>query len=388
MNVVKVSQPLYFKKFSCTCDKCVYNCCRHNWQIRIDKKTYDKYVNLKNDTGKEILEKINVISQDPFIAVIVANSDGSCHFLDEKGFCSIQLKLGYDHLSRTCRIHPRSISYINGTFETFLELSCEEAVKVVLFEQEPMTFEESVLEPDGSGDIIPNRMFTAEKYTSAADAADIFRKLRSTSVDIIQKRYFPLRVRMLLLCIFIEQVNQLLTSGQDFKLTGCADEFSGMVEAGVYDELAEQMPDGIESDFDIVFDILQDISKKNYPRFNNILKQSLEGLDIPFNTFIFPDSFNETYKKHYIKYFSGNEYILENYIVNHILMEGFPFNYGKESGVMANYADLLAKYNLIEVLLVGVCNFHGKLDQWSIIDCVSAFARCYDHSLKGYLMMD
>ena len=69
-------------------------------------------------------------------------------------------------------------------------------------------------------------------------------------------------------------------------------------------------------------------------------------------------------------------------------MEGFPFNYGKESGVMANYADLLAKYNLIEFLLVGICSYHKKYDEWNIINCVSAFARCYDHALKGYLMME
>ena len=172
MKETKVSQPLYFKKFMCTCDKCVYNCCRHNWQIRIDKNTYNKYIRLDNDTGKEFLDKIKVISQDPFIAVIVASSDGSCHFLDKEGFCSIQLKLGYDHLSRTCRIHPRSISYIEGVFETFLELSCEEAVRVVLFEQEPMIFETSVLEPDGSGNIIPNRMLTADKYINTKNAAE------------------------------------------------------------------------------------------------------------------------------------------------------------------------------------------------------------------------
>jgi hypothetical protein len=69
-------------------------------------------------------------------------------------------------------------------------------------------------------------------------------------------------------------------------------------------------------------------------------------------------------------------------------MEGFPFNYNKESEVMANYADLLAKYNLIEFLLVGTCSYHKTFDEWNIIDCVSAFSRCYDHALKGYLMME
>ena len=388
MTEMKVSQPLYFKKFKCTCDKCVYNCCRHNWQIRIDKKTYDKYVNLKNDIGRGFLEKINVISQDPFIAVIITNNDGSCHFLDDKGFCDIQLKMGYNYLSRTCRIHPRSISYIEGVFETYLELSCEEAAKVVLFEQEPMTLEQSVLEPDGSGNIIPNRFLIADKYTAAVNAVDIFNKLRMTSVVIIQNRQFSLRVRMLILCLFIEQVNQLLTSGQDNKITDYVDEFLVMMGTGVYNSLSEQMPDGIEIDFDIVLDIFRDMLKKNDKRFYSILKKSLEGLGFPTEDFSLSGLIISDYKENYRKYFTDKEYIFDNYIVNHMLMEGFPFNYGKESGVMANYADLLAKYNLIEVLLVGVCGYHGKYDEWNIIDSVSAFARCYDHTLKGYLMME
>jgi len=388
MKETKVSQPLYFKKFSCTCDKCKYNCCRHNWQIRIDKNTYDKYVSLDNDVGKEFLDKINVITQDPFIAIIVTNNDGSCHFLDDNGFCSIQLKLGYDYLSRTCRIHPRSISYIDGIFETFLELSCEEAVRVVLFEQEPMIFEESVLEPDGSGNVIPNRMLTAGKYTSASNAVEIFGKLRMTSTVIIQSRQYTLRVRMLLLCLLIEQVNQLLTSGQDKNITHCADESLKLISTGVYDSLAEQMPGGIDIDIGIVLDILRDMETKKDERFKYILKQALEGLEIPADNSTLPDSFHKNYKKHYQQYFSDKEYIFENYIVNHILMEGFPFNYGKESVVMANYADLLARYNLIEFLLVGVCAYHKMFDEWNIIDCISAFSRCYDHALKGYLMME
>jgi len=388
MNETIVSQPKYFRKFKCTCDKCIYNCCHHNWQIRIDKNTYDKYISLDDDTGKEILDKINVISQEPFIAIIVTNSNGSCHFLDDNGFCSIQLKLGYDYLSRTCRIHPRSISYISGIFETFLELSCEEAVRVVLFEQEPMIFEESVLEPDGSGNVIPNRMLTAEKYLAAPNAVEIFGKLRMASTAVLQSRQFTLRVRMLLLCLLIEQVGQLIDQGQNFMIAQCADESLKLISTGVYDSLAEQMPDGVENDFMIVLDILRDMETKKDERFKSILRKALEGLGIPDGSFDLPDTFRENYKEIYLQYFSDKEYILENYIVNHILMEGFPFNYNKESVIMANYADLLAKYNLIEFLLVGTCAYHKEFNEWHIIDCVSAFSRCYDHALKGYLMME
>jgi len=269
-----------------------------------------------------------------------------------------------------------------------LELSCEEAVRVVLFEQEPMIFEESVLEPDGSGNVIPNRMLTAEKYTSAPNAVEIFRKLRISTTAIIQSRQYSLRVRMLLLCLLIEQVSQLLSSRQDSMITQCADESLKLISTGVYDSLAEQMPDGVENDFVIVLDILREMETKKDERFRNILKNALDGLGISDGSSELPDHFRVSYKNHYAQYFSDKEYIFENYIVNHILMEGFPFNYDKETVIMANFADLLAKYNLVEFLLVGTCAYHKKFDEWNIIDCVSAFSRCYDHALKGYLMME
>ena len=388
MKNTMVSQPLYFKRFMCTCDKCMFNCCRHNWQIRIDKNTYDKYKNLNNNVGKEFLDKINVISKNPFIAVIVTNSDGSCHFLDDKGFCSIQLKLGYNYLCRTCMIHPRSVSYIEGVFERFLELSCEEAARVVLFDEEPMRFESAVLEPDGNGDFIPNEMLTAYKYTSVKNAVRLFSKLRITSTEIIQSRKYKLRVRMLLLCILIEQINQLFAAGRDSDAMAAADESLAFISTGVYDSIAEQMPDGVELDYLLTLDILRDMSKQDDERFCGILAQSLEGHGISYDNFELPASFSDGYKEAYNQFFADKEFIFENFIVNHLLKEGFPFNYGKESGVMANFADLLAKYNLIEFLLVGQCRFHGKFDEWNVINCVSAFARRYDHALKGYLMME
>ena len=388
MKKTMASQPLYFKRFTCTCDKCVFNCCRHNWQIHIDKNTYNKYKNLNKSVGKEFLDKINVVSKEPFTAIIVTNKDGICHFLDEKGFCSIQLQLGYEYLSRTCRIHPRSISYIDGVFETYLELSCEEAVKVVLFDEEPMMFEQAVLEPDGSGNIIPNRMLTADKYTSLKNGTGLFNKLRITSTEIVQSRKYLLRVRMLLLCILIEQVNQLFLANRDSDAFKAADEFLVLISTGVYDSIAEQMPDGIEIDFALVLDILKDMARKDDERFYGILEQSLTGHGISVDTFELPDAFIDSYREAYRQFFSDREFIFEKYIVNHIFMEGFPFNFGKEGSVMANFADLLAKYNLIEFLLVGICRFHGKFDEWNIINCVSAFGRRYDHSSMGYLMME
>jgi len=382
---VKVFQPQYFKDFICTGTKCVYNCCNHNWQIRVDKNTYDKYVNLGDD-GKEILDNIKVLKEDPFLALITKGEDNKCFFLNENELCNLQLTRGYDYLCRTCRIHPRNISYINGEFETFLELSCEEAAKAVLFNQEHLDFEEGVLEPDGCGNYIPNHMLTAEKYTSARNGADVFNKLRSASVAIIQSRQYKMRVRMMILCLFIQQVSEQLTAGSDENIPLFTKVFVDALNTGVYDSIVDELPDGIDLDFGIALSILRDIETKNNKRFNDLLQEAFDAFLI--SSLGVPDDFPRIYKEHYRKYFSDKEYIFENYVVNNMLMLGFPFNYGKEGDVMNNFADLLSKYNLVEFLLTGVCEFHKKFDKWNIINCVSAFSRYYDNSLKGYLMYE
>jgi lysine-N-methylase len=346
-------------------------------------------MNLDEDERQMFIDNIRVYTEEPFLAVMEQNTNGGCSFLDEKGFCSIQLKHGYDYLSRTCRIHPRSISYIGNEVETFLELSCEESVRVVLFDRNLMRFEECVIEPDGSGNVYPNRVLTPEVYTSAPNALEMFWKLRMTSIAIVQYRNLSVRVRMLLLCLFIEQLSLLLNDGNDYKVPKFADEFSEAVITGKYNHLSEQMPDGMEIDFKIVLDILREIELKNDKRFNKFFNQSLEGLGIESGSNELPDSFREKYKKYYQQYLAKNEYIFENFLMNHLLMEGFPFNFKKKTGdVMQNYADLLAKHNLVEFLLVGICRYGNKFDRRSIINSVSSFSRAYDHTDKGYLMAE
>jgi len=396
MSSVKVFQPGYFKNFICTGTKCVNNCCVHNWQIRIDQNTYNKYKEL-GDAGIEILEKIKVVTQEPFLALMLKNDDCRCNFLNNKGLCHIQLTHGYDYLSRTCRIHPRNISYINGEFETFLELSCEESARVVLFGNDHLDFEEGVLEPDGSGNYIPNHILTPEKYTSARDGFGIFSKLRSASVAILQSRQYKVRVRMMILCLFIQQVADQLAAGNDENIPLFTQVFIDALRENVYDGVAEELPDGIDLDFSLAMNILREMASKNDKRFNSILKQALDGFALSKNnndnvqlqeSYELPDNFSTVYKEYFTKYLSDNESVLENYIVNYILMFGFPFNFKKDTDIMSNYAVLLANYNLVEFLLTGICSYHKEFNEWNIIDCVSAFCRCYENSLKGYLMYE
>jgi hypothetical protein len=285
------------------------------------------------------------------------------------------------------RNYPRRIIFFAGKFEAYLELSCEDAVKVVLLDKDALHIEETVLEPDERGCIIPNRILHADNYTSTADAVEIFVKLRMTSTAVMQSRQYTVRFRMLLLCLFIEQVDGLLAASQDLEVIKCADGFLEMLGAGLYDSLATEMPGGIDIDFGIALEIFCDMESKNDEQFNTCLTSSLKGLNLPPGSHELPAAFRDNYEEIYYRSFTGKEYLFENFIVNTILMDGFPFNYGKQARVLANYTDLLVKYNLIEILLVGTCAYHGGFEKQSIIDCVSAFSTCYDNTFKGFLIM-
>jgi lysine-N-methylase len=100
-----------------------------------------------------------------------------------------------------------------------------------------------------------------------------------------------------------------------------------------------------------------------------------------------PDSYADDYKRYYEMYFADKEYVFENYIVNHIFAEGFPFNFRFEDNIMKNYNELLVKFNLIKFLLVGVSRHFMKFDKRRIVECVAAFSRAYDHRVGGALKM-
>jgi lysine-N-methylase len=341
-------------------------------------------MNLDDDDRDNILKNIKVLSQKPFKAMIVVGEGGHCSLLNDRGLCSVQLKYGHDFLSRTCRIYPRKTFLLVADTERYLELSCEVAVKLILFDQNIMRFEEAIVELGEEETIIYSHKLEAGKYTSAKSPAVVFWKLRTTSTAIIQSRQYKVRLRMLILCLFMQELDGLLAGGRDNEIIRLAEDYLQRLDAGYFNSLYEQLPDGAAMEPSVGLDVLREMEKKNDRMFNKYVAQALEGLGIDPVEREIPERFNEDYKRYYDLYFSDKEYIFENYIVHNILSDGFPFNYKHETSVMKNYAELLAKYDLLEFLLTGVCRHNMKFDKRRVVECVTFFARNYDHRLKEF----
>jgi len=385
MSEVKVYQPKYFESFACTGSECKNNCC-HHWTINVDEVTYKKYISLDNEERDAILKNLTVTDAEKNLADINMDSKGYCSFLDEKGLCSIQLKLGHNYLSNVCRSYPRLVNVIGGTIERFLELSCEAAAKFILFDKDFINFEEILLDSDAaeSALVAYNHSMKAENYSQSPNALDIFWKLRVTSVAILQTRKYKIRLRMIILCLFIQEVDELFAAGREFDTIALSENYMNRLDMNYYDELSAGMPSGANSEFDVVLDILKEMYIKK-SQFRPILDQVISGFDIKIENFTTPDGFSDNYSKYYDTYFSDKEYIFENYLVQRVLSEGFPFNYSKKADIMSNYVDLLAKYDIVEFLFTGICRHRMKFDKRVLIDCISLFTRGYEHARKGYL---
>ena len=383
MSKYKIYHPQYYKKFQCSGSECKNTCCQ-SWTILIDKPTYEKYMNLDDKAGNVFSKRIAVTSHDPFNAVMLLLSDNKkCPFLSSRGLCEIQAEHGHEYLCYTCMVYPRKYNIIAGELEVFLELSCEVVAKLVLFEQNIMRFEDSVFEMER--EITNYRLLDAAKYTSAKDAENVYWKLRTCSIIITQSRQYRLAHRLLILGTLITQADELISSGNDNDLTALTEMFLERLDNGFYDSLGESAPSAIDLDPGFIIRILDDLEAKNDLLLNKCIKDAKTGLDIKDDDKDFPQSFSENYQRYYELYFADKEFIFENYVVNCILSDGFPFNFKYQDKLVKNYNELLVKYNLVKFLFVGVSRRSMKYDKRRVLECVSSFSRNFDHQIGGAL---
>lgn len=135
---MKLFAPNYYKKFSCIADKCKHSCCI-GWEIDIDNGTYEQYRNINTDFGKKLKE--NIAINDDCAYFKLSNND-RCPFLNENNLCEIILRLGENALCQICADHPRFKNFYGDRVEIGLGLTCEEASRIIINENEPFELTE------------------------------------------------------------------------------------------------------------------------------------------------------------------------------------------------------------------------------------------------------
>lgn len=126
--------PDYYKEFRCIAGRCRHSCCI-GWEIDVDADALAFYEGVPGAFGARLRAGLSREGTPHFIL----GEGERCPFLNGENLCDLILTLGEEHLCGICAEHPRFHNRLPGRVESGLGLCCEEAARLILSRQTPMT---------------------------------------------------------------------------------------------------------------------------------------------------------------------------------------------------------------------------------------------------------
>jgi lysine-N-methylase len=372
----KVIQPQYVSKFNCICSDCEDSCCQTDWGIYIDKQTYEKYNTLQNlELKSRLNEGIIMLDNDENnYAQFKMRPDGSCPMLDTDGLCLLQKNLGEDYLSKVCLTYPRHFRKINGVLEQTLTLSCPEAARLVLLNPDGIIFE--------SAKISSSLRFNQMNGISTVDMKNdkniyhYFWDLRIFIIDLLQNRTFPLWERLILIGLFLEQIDQLDKQFKIAQIPATIELYKNHTEFNNFQNVFRSL----ETDFQLQLKLMKTIlilldahSIKNC-RFVECLNEFKNAIDMHSEETTQIEHYHSAYTNYYQPFMQSHPYILENYLVNYVFKDLVPLTWDKY--IFDNYAFMIGHYSIIKTLLIGISGYQkNNFNETHIIKLIQSFSQ-------------
>lgn len=128
-----ITKPDYFDRFQCIASGCPDSCCKE-WDVQVDAASAAIYRSLSGPLGDRLREVLSTADGETVMTII----DGRCPMWRDDGLCRIQAELGETALCKTCREFPRLTHDYGDFLELQLELSCPEAARFILTQNQPL----------------------------------------------------------------------------------------------------------------------------------------------------------------------------------------------------------------------------------------------------------
>ncbi|MFJ7950817.1 flagellin lysine-N-methylase [Lysinibacillus sp. NPDC096418] len=378
--------PEYLSDFSCIGGACEDTCCA-GWNVTIDKKTYQDYRKVKHPEMAGRLQKYakrNRKSNDESnYAKFILDENKNCNMILEDGLCSIHKELGEEFLCNTCAIYPRNLTQVGDVTEKSLTLSCPEAARVVLLREEGLGFIETE-EPKNTRGLM-NKVLGLEKYPHFWD-------LRIFTIQLMQNRRHSIEIRLIILGLFIQKIEQLKPSELEQELPVIMQDYLSRLDNQEFIASLKQIKGNLNFQLNLAKELIRyrisngGVSKK----YIGVFQSFIEGLGFEENIVNELQAMEESilkYKESYCNFYKpfmqDQEYMLENYIVNYVFKNLFPYDY---NSLFESYVMLVIHFNLIKLHIVGIAAKEQKLTKEMVVNCVQQLAKEIEHNtvyLKG-----
>jgi lysine-N-methylase len=388
---LKVIQPRYVDGFRCTRSLCEDTCCEGNIVV-IDKPTYEKYQHCPDPELKQLIAKTLVVNpastHDATFALINGTHEG-CPFLTEDRLCSFQQRLGEDYLSRACSTYPRAISQVDGVMERSLYLSCPEAVRLALLSPTAMDLDEMEHVWDSPFGDFPSLdssdpAFTAKPYR-------YFQQVRGFIDALLRNRAYTLWERITIVGIFCDQLNTIAKTGDDSGVPELIVAYSGHVDDGTFHVALQNTDDRPDVQLRFLTSSIDHrlSSAATGARFIECFQEFMRGVEYSAESTVgdVTARYDEANTRYYRPFMVQHPYIMENYLLNHVFKNLFPFGpqkavYLDDRTIYDEFLLMVIQYSLVRSLLIGIAGYHKEnFSTAHVVKLVQSFAKSIEHDL-------
>ena len=392
MKNIKMRYPIYLKEFKCIGGECEDSCCI-GWDVDIDKFTFQQYESVSDSDMKNIL-KSNLIKNkrcqcdEIDFAKVKLGENKRCPFLKCDNYCVIHSNLGEEYLLNVCTSFPRVTNKIDGIYEMSLAVACPEAARILLLKKDGIEFSES-------DEDLGKHIVSSEVNTKLSEEAylpvEFLKEIRETSIKIMKNRKFSLDKRLYILGEFINAL-------EDEYEYNCHNTLSFIREYDI-----DTIKDSYEENY-MNYIIQVDFFKKlltmlrvekdiDSDRFKEYSKEVKIGLNLDEENYLAKNAqmYIKAFEEYEKEFIEENSYIFENYIVNFIYSNLFPFC--ERESIFDSYIMLLIRYTFIRFYLVGMYIYHKKnketldkaLSKEEVVRFIQCFSKVVEHH-KTYLI--
>lgn len=370
--------PLYAQRFSCIGADCEDSCCS-GWKVTIDKKTFNAYRRAQNPKLASRLESHvkrirSQASDGSYARVELLPDSGDCGLLEEH-MCSVQKELGEDKLSDTCFAYPRSIHEAAGLYQQTLTLSCPEAARLALLAEDAfeITTQDIAVRTGTVKNLKAHWGLTVEQMND----------VRFFCVQIVRSEGFELWQKLAVVGLFCESLTGALKNDEQQRVTDIMQETRALIGS----EGLAAMFESMQSHYDIqavTFAMLwQAKGQQVRPAHLPVYEAMAAGLGAD------PQTGQLAEAQLVARYEQGLALLplalqlapalLENYVLNEMLHECFPFGLGGDDP-QAQFLRLATRFGLVRFMLAVQCRADAPLPSpRALTRTVQVFARRFQH---------
>lgn len=389
-----LSSAAYAQRFRCIGPACEDTCCQ-GWRIPVDAAALDRYHGLASSPLKsQIVSSIvqapapgsgrETDTPNPSAAaspqsILRLKDDGHCALLTPQSLCSIHEQLGEEFLPAVCASYPRVERQLGPVTETALALSCPEAARLVL------------LGPSLLNSVGPQQGAALE---AGGSAPPWFAEIRSTTLALIGARNLPLWQRLFLLCLLCHRLDAIEAGQLRAEMPDYLATFRTGAASGALTPRMESMPFDPQAQLDVILRLagLMLHRSRVSPRFADCIAAFTSGIGNgpSANLATLTASYSDAYHQWFDPFERRHPHILENYLINLVVLQRFPFGRVSDLSVCDSssngtakgreFARLAAQFALVRGILIGVAGHHReRFSTEHVVHTVQAVSRHFDH---------